>query len=123
MRFLCDANIGSLIARALIDRGHDVARAIHVVPDADDTIVLAHAVAEQRILVTCDSDFGDLIFGRGAIVPPAVIYIRFEPPDVADIVPRLLRILDFDELRGHMTVIGEIRDRRAPFSTSSNDNG
>jgi predicted nuclease of predicted toxin-antitoxin system len=85
--------------------------------------VLAYAVAEQRILVTCDGDFGDLIFGKGAIAPPAVIYIRFEPQDVANIVPRLVRTLDFDELRGHMTVIGNIRNRRAPFPMSSNDNG
>ncbi len=123
MRLICDHNIGSLIARALADQRHDVVRAIHVTPDADDPIVLAYAVAERRILVTCDSDFGELVFLKGASAPPAIIYIRFEPPDVADIVPRLLPLLDFDTLRDHITVIGDRRDRRTPFPAKSRDNG
>ena len=123
MRFICDHNIGSLIADALRARGHDVVRAIHVTPDADDLVVMAYAVAERRILVTCDSDFGEHVFMRGAAPPPAIIYIRFEPEHVVEIVPRLYAVLDFDTLRDHMTVIGEHRDRRTRFPKRSNDNG
>jgi len=84
---------------------------------------MAYAVANDRVLVTCDSDFGELVFLEGQKPPPAIIYIRFEPEDVADIVPRLLPLLDFTMLRGHMTVIGDRRDRRTPFPTKSNDHG
>ena len=122
MRFICDHNIGSTIARALQEQGHDVVRAIHVTPHADDLTVLDHAVAQQRILITCDSDFGEHVFLRGQTPPPAIIYVRFEPEDVSEIVPRLLAVLDFDELDGHMTVIGEHRDRSTPFPKRSNDN-
>lgn len=123
MRFVCDANVGSVIARALAADGHDVVRAIHVLPDKGDGDVLAWAVANDRILVTCDRDFGELVFLHGATPPPAIIYIRFEPPEVAEIVPRLLAILDFDALRDHMTVIGDLRDRRSPFPKRSENNG
>lgn len=123
MKFLCDANIGSIIAHALAGEGHDVVRAIHVLPHADDRVVLAYAVEHDRILVTCDSDFGEHVFLRGCAPRPAIIYVRFEPEHVADIIPRLLAVLDFEALRDHMTVIGERRDRRTPFPARSNDNG
>lgn len=85
--------------------------------------MLAWAVADDRILVTCDSDFGELVFLQGSTPPPAIIYIRFEPQEVADIVPRLRAVLEFDALRGHMTVIGDLRDRRTPFPKRSENNG
>lgn len=121
MRFICDANIGTAIAGALSDAGHDVVRAIAVAPDADDKAILAYATANRRILVTCDRDFGELVFLHRAAPPPAIIYIRFEPEDVADIVPRLVPLLDFDQLEGHMTVIGADHDRRTSFPAKSKD--
>lgn len=123
MRLLCDANIGSIIACAATMAGHDVARAIYAVPSAPDEQVLAFAVAERRVLITCDHDFGDLIFFKGHAAPPAVIYIRFEPEDVREIVPRLLPLLEIEALRDHMTVLDERQVRRRPFPTRSIDNG
>jgi predicted nuclease of predicted toxin-antitoxin system len=123
LKFLCDHNIGSIIARALQAQGHDVERAVQVTPHADDLVVMAYAVAQKRVLITCDSDFGEHVFLRGAEPPPAIIYIRFEPQDVHDIVPRLVAVLDFDSLQGHMTVIGEHRDRRTPFPKRNDKHG
>ena len=99
-----------------------MARAIHVAPHAPDEVILKHAVADDRILVTCDRDFGELIFKHRAVAPLGVIYIRFEPDDVEEIVPRLLAVLDFDALKGHMTVIGDDSIRRTLFpAKSAND--
>ena len=115
MRFLCDNNIGSIIARALAAQGHDVDRAIYAVPGAADDVVMAQAVATDRILVTCDRDFGELVFRFGQTPPPAIIYIRFEPQGVVDILPRLFAVLDFERLEHHITVIGDEGDRRTAF--------
>ena len=115
MRFLCDANIGSTLARALLGQGHDVAQAALSYRYDDDEAILERARVEQRILVTCDRDFGELVFGHGASPPPAIIYIRFEPQDVADIIPRLLAVLEPEALQDHLTVIGDTADRRRPF--------
>ena len=73
MRVLCDHNIGSIIAKALAAEGHDVARAVHVVPRASDEVVLQYAVDHDRVLITCDRDFGELVFKRGQSAPPAII--------------------------------------------------
>lgn len=122
MRFLLDVNVGSTIAKALISAGHDVQRVALLDPRAADPDVLSLAYADQRILITYDRDFGELIFVRPTLLPPAVIYIRYEPEDVAETVCRLLPLLDFDHLSGHMTVIDPRRTRRTPFPTGSNDN-
>ena len=123
MKIFCDANIGSIIASALVEAGHDVVRAVHVTPDAPDRVILAYAVAEQRLLITCDSDFGDLIFFRGHAPPIGVVYVRFEPQDVRDVVPRLIAVLATDDANDHMTVIDEIHIRRRPFPEKSEDHG
>ena len=123
MRFLLDANVGSTIARALSSRGHDVIRIAVIAPAANDEAVLAQAIEEGRILITCDHDFGELVYRDHAHCPPAIIFIRFEPGDVAEIVPRLLPLLDFEILNNHMTIIGPEHTRRRPFPTKSEANG
>lgn len=123
MKFLLDANVGSTVARALSSAGHEVVRIAVVAPAATDDAVLAQAVAEERILITCDHDFGELVYRDGADCPPAIIFIRFEPGDVADIVPRLLPLLDFEMLNNHMTIIGPEHTRRRPFPTKSEAHG
>ncbi len=113
---MCDANIGSRLANALKRGGHDVTRSIHLLPqNAPDRDVLATAVTTDCILITCDSDFGELIFLKGHTAPPAVIYVQFEPQDVENIAPRILPILEMDNIIGKMIVIGEKADRMTAF--------
>ena len=100
---------------ALAKAGHDVLRANDILPDSDDRPILAFAAAERRVLITCDRDFGELVFKHRAATPPAIIYVRFEPDTVEEIVPRIIEILDFDRLEDHMTVIGGEGNRRTIF--------
>ena len=62
LRFLVDVNIGLAVARSLRDDGHDVVFVGDLdwrMPDAD---ILALAYAEQRIILTMDTDFGELVY-------------------------------------------------------------
>ena len=65
MRFIVDESTGYGIARFLRAQGHDVLIVAEVIPEADDIAILQRAFAEERIVVTNDKDFGDLIFRRG----------------------------------------------------------
>ena len=120
MRLLLDANLGSTIARALARAGHEVERTIASAPDHQ---VLASAVEQDRVLLTCDRDFGDLIFFQRQPAPRAVVYIRFEPEDVREIVPRLLAVLEPAVIDHHMTVIDDAQVRRRPLPHWERDNG
>jgi predicted nuclease of predicted toxin-antitoxin system len=61
-----------------------VLRVSFITPPAADADILAWAARESRILVSHGSDFTDLIFPDGAVPPPSVIYLRYEPtnPDL-----------------------------------------
>ena len=65
MRFLIDRCAGTLIAQWLRAQGHDVAESRERGPDPSDHILLAWAAQESRILVTIDTDFGQLVFVEG----------------------------------------------------------
>jgi predicted nuclease of predicted toxin-antitoxin system len=62
MRFLIDESTGQSVAEFLRGLGHDVLVVSEVMPQATDTDILARAVAESRIVLTNDKDFGELVF-------------------------------------------------------------
>jgi predicted nuclease of predicted toxin-antitoxin system len=66
MKFLVDRCVGATLARWLREKGHDVREARGSGPDPGDEELLAQALAEGRVLVTLDKDFGALVFGQGA---------------------------------------------------------
>jgi predicted nuclease of predicted toxin-antitoxin system len=73
--FLADECFSGLILRALQAAGFDVVRSIDIMPGADDRAVLELAVREGRVLLTEDTDFGELTMRLGL---PAVGIVRVE---------------------------------------------
>ena len=64
MKFLVDRCAGHRLAEWLRRAGHDVVEARERHPDPGDHALLAWAVAEDRIVVTIDTDFGELVFAH-----------------------------------------------------------
>ena len=64
MRFLTDRCAGRRLAEWLRSNGHDVVEARSLGPDPGDRALLERAGVEDRILVTMDKDFGELIYLR-----------------------------------------------------------
>jgi predicted nuclease of predicted toxin-antitoxin system len=62
MKFLIDRCAGHLIAEWLRSQGHDVVESRDLGPDPGDRVLLEWAHREDRILITIDTDFGQLIF-------------------------------------------------------------
>lgn len=62
MRFLLDQELSPAVAALLIDAGHD---AVHLqglgLSRAPDESVMARAVDDDRVLISADTDFCDLL--------------------------------------------------------------
>jgi len=65
VKFLIDRCVGRRLADWLRQQGHEVAEARERGPDPGDRTLLRWATAEGRILVTIDTDFGELLFVEG----------------------------------------------------------
>jgi predicted nuclease of predicted toxin-antitoxin system len=65
MRFLIDRCAGRRLADWLRSKGHDVVESRDRGPDPGDRILLQWAAEEGRVLVTIDTDFGELVFVGG----------------------------------------------------------
>jgi predicted nuclease of predicted toxin-antitoxin system len=113
MKFLLDESAELRIATALRDDGHDVTTVVHdYSASLADHEVLRIAHAEQRILITNDRDFGDLVFGERR--PHAgIIYFRLPLDTTAEQKIRWLRriITDHADALGRFIVVtpGQIR--------------
>lgn len=62
MKLITDENIGLEVVNFLREAGHDVISIIENHRGSADEIVLKKAVNEDRVLITSDTDFGELIY-------------------------------------------------------------
>lgn len=92
MRFLLDQDVYAVTARFLVDVGHDVVLVGQIgLSQASDEQILKTAQEQNRILVTRDRDYGNLVFVRA--VGTGVIYLRVLPSTVSAVHNELVRIL------------------------------
>lgn len=90
MRFLLDENQSPLLVGLLAAFGHDVVHVREVgLAGASDDAVLARAVAEGRVVVSGDTDFGELL-ARSNAAAPSVILLRRQGGRRAEQVAALL---------------------------------
>lgn len=92
MRFLADESCDFRVIRALRDAGHDVAAVIDVAPGAEDSSVIDIAAREQRIFVTEDRDFGQLVYAAGREAC-GVILLRFPSSARAGLPSAILNLV------------------------------
>jgi predicted nuclease of predicted toxin-antitoxin system len=66
MRFIIDECVGPSVVEWLRAQGHDVFSVFEQARGISDDVVIAKAYDEERILVTVDKDFGEMIYRRRA---------------------------------------------------------
>jgi predicted nuclease of predicted toxin-antitoxin system len=117
MRFLANENIPLDVVEAVRQLGHDVAWVRADAPGSPDPIVLQRAVVEQRILLTCDKDFGELAFQFGLPATCGIVLFRFPASSSATLATLVTAALQSrTDWAGQFSVAepGRIRMRSLP---------
>lgn len=116
LRFFLDENVSPIIGDALRAAGHDVSMAASVCPGAPDEDVVALAVAEARVLVTEDKDFGALAFQHG-LLPAGLIRLALPRQLPAQKAARIAEVLKRDgaQIPGAVLTVEPGRVRRSPL--------
>jgi predicted nuclease of predicted toxin-antitoxin system len=116
MNLLANAHISRAILGFLQSTGHDCLHAELVSPGMPDEELLRVAVQQQRVILTADKDFGDLVYRR-CIPAVGVILLRIHAATEAE------RLTLFQShwaaversVEGHFVVVTNRRVRRSPL--------
>ena len=115
MKFLLDVCVSSRSLEAfLADQGHDVLSALTIDPKASDEFLMEKALLDERVLVTADKDFGELVFVRRLPHGPVVRLVELSVDEHVRGIAELLEDHAID-LTGPLIITitrGRIRIRR-----------
>ena len=90
MRFLLDENLSSLHTRTVRDLGHDGVSVAEIgLSGADDEAVRVAAIEQDRVLLTLDADFANVLrYPPGET--PGVVRLRIHPA-IEEAIDAMLR--------------------------------
>ena len=106
MRFLANENFPGPAIKVLRNAGYKVISIQEEYSGISDDAVVSIAQKENLIILTFDSDYGEIVFKHAQENPPSVVFFRFKgrSPNYAGVV--LLQLLqDSIILDGFFTVV------------------
>ena len=116
MRLLANENVPLDAITALRERTHDVIWIRTDAPGSADEDILSRAVAEDRILLTFDKDFGELAFHSHLPAKCGVILFRIPEQSSAYIAKIVVATIESrSDWIGQFSVIEESRIRMRPL--------
>ncbi|MCA0435880.1 MAG: DUF5615 family PIN-like protein [Austwickia sp.] len=124
MRFLLDECLSQRLGPLLAQAGHDVGHVVHSdLAGHNDVDVLEAARLQDRVLVSSDTDFGELLAMGGASLPSLILFRqgnRAPEHQAETLLGNLVQVSD-DLNQGAIVVFtnDNIRIRRLPFSAES----
>lgn len=119
MKFLVDECVGPTVAKWLKQNNYDVISSYDNLLGLDDNSVLKKALIETRIIITCDKDFGEMIF-KNKMQHCGVILLRLNderPSNKINILDSILKNYSHD-LFGNFVVATETTIRISKLSVN-----
>jgi len=113
MKLLLDQDVYETTARFIVGLGHDVVRVTELgMAQASDEENLKKALELNRIFVTRDRDYGNLVFVKN--IKSGVLYLRILPSNINEVHAELERVLGLyneQELKSAFIVVEAERHR------------
>lgn len=126
MRLLAAENFPRASIEALRTAGHDVVSIADEASGSSDRLVLGVAKSSERVIITFDRDFGDLVYRQGQEGWPGIVLLRFVPHHPLEPAELLLAaIAEGAVLEGFFNVLtpSGLRQRRLPRATKAECDG
>ena len=77
LKFLVDVGVGKGIEEYLNEKGYDTKAVRDIDPGMEDEEIIRIAVSEDRMIITMDKDFGELVY-HSSIEHSGVLLLRLE---------------------------------------------
>ena len=115
IKFLIDVGVGKRIEEFLATKGFDIIAVRDINPSMSDREVLKLAVAEKRMIITMDKDFGELVY-KSNLNHNGILVLRIEDANIADKIKILSDIITnyIDEINNSFCIYyrGKLRIRK-----------
>jgi predicted nuclease of predicted toxin-antitoxin system len=116
LKFLVDVNIEKPIINFLIKKGFDIKCVVDIDKKMTDYNVCEIANTEQRVLITNDKGFGEIVFFQKRI-SSGIILLRIKGGDASEKILLLEKLLDnhYGKIINHFVVITKEKFRFIPL--------
>lgn len=105
MQFLIDECTGKRLAKLLEKEGHDVLFAGDVMSSVSDEEIIKKCEEDDRILVTDDKDFGELVFRLGRPIKGVILLRIITIPEIR--LEAILKLLKNYDVKNKFIVLQE----------------
>lgn len=119
MKLLADEKFPRLAVEVLRAAGHDVTWVAEDCPSTADPDVLRRAVAQDRVLITRDKDFGELAFRSQLPATSGIALFRVGPNPLRVAALARAALAAVADFAGRFVVVDEHRIRVRPLPKSS----
>ncbi len=114
MKFLIDMPASPALVPWLEERSHNAVHAQEIgMATASDSAIMARAVAEKRIIITADLDFGYLLFRSENDVPGVILFRggNYSEEEMRELVERVLDTVSGEVIQHSIIVVDKRRIR------------
>ncbi|MCD6185891.1 MAG: DUF5615 family PIN-like protein [Deltaproteobacteria bacterium] len=77
LKFLVDVGVGKGIEKYLLEEGYDTKPVRDIDPRMEDEEIIRTAISENRMVITMDKDFGELVY-HSSMEHSGVLLLRLE---------------------------------------------
>jgi predicted nuclease of predicted toxin-antitoxin system len=122
MNFLVDMPISPEVARWLNEKGHDSVHASHVGLDrTKDKKIIEIAKEQNRIIITADLDFPQILALSGARTPGIILFRggNYSESEMLSLIARVIERFSESELVNSISVVDRTKIRRIKLPIES----